>query len=289
MLKYFILIFLVSFSLFAQEVLKENYYVNSQQIKISDVLINSQDDTLLYTILKTRHSKRVKSKNLMKLLQKYGYKGYTAKHPYIQFTQRSPIDTSALQIQLEQYYHSKYKNITIRHIEIHPRSFTQNLPDSFTLKFQRNKYLFKQGIFSIKSDTHYEIFFNYTIDAMVSIVTARKSIKRNEELSPINTKTKTVQLRRFQAIPLQTVPKNALQSKHNIKKDTIITQRDISKLFMVKKGTFINVSLDNASLSISFSAKAKQNGCLGDTITVVKNSGKKLTVRVSGKSRAEVR
>ncbi len=91
------------------------------------------------------------------------------------------------------------------------------------------------------------------------------------------------------AKPIQNINANALQGKHRIKKGRIITTRDVELLSLVKKNSFINVSLDSKNMSISFSAKALQSGKLGDTITAQKTDGKRLKVKIIGKNKAEVR
>ena len=93
----------------------------------------------------------------------------------------------------------------------------------------------------------------------------------------------------FRSKPIEVLDANALQSKHHIKKNKILTARDIETLNVVKKNSYVNVSLDSLNMSISFSAKALQDGKVGDTITVQKSDLKRLKVKVIGKNRVEIR
>ena len=75
---------LLSCNLFAIDFLHDNYYVESDVIKISDI-IEGSDNTILYKISEGRYTKRVKTKNLLLLLKKYGYKEYKADHAYVKY------------------------------------------------------------------------------------------------------------------------------------------------------------------------------------------------------------
>ena len=75
-------------------------------------------------------------------------------------------------------------------------------------------------------------------------------------------------LQKFRALPLHEIKKAELQLKHRVKKDFILTGRDVVGLFLVK---------------------AKQNGRLGEEITVVNSLGKKLKAIVTAINSAEIK
>jgi len=288
-MKYFLLISLLFFNLSANSDLKNNYFVFSDTIMLSDIVKSVKKDVKLYTITEGRYTKKVKSKDLLKLLNQYGYSKYNAKHAYIKFTRQSPIDTSKIKEKIRDFYKKRYYNIQIKNIEVHPRGYVKKLFTEYTLKIKEKNALHKNGIISIKSNKNREIFFNYYINAFVNVYKVKYAIKRNTELSMINSRKVKIPLDRFKAMPLQELKNATIQSKHHIKKDTILTTRDIRKLFLIRKGSNVNIFLYNANMSITFSAKATQNGSYGDIINVVKNDGKKIKVFVSGKHKAEVR
>ena len=289
MLKYFLITIFFLFNLQANTVLNKNYYVNSKSIKLSDIVPAVKSDKILYTFAEGKHTKRVKSSQLIKLLELNGLKEFTSRHAYVRFTQKSPIDTSKIELLIKEHYKEHYKNINIENISVHPRSYIKEIPKEYTIKIQSKNYLHRSGIVAIKSFNGRDTFFSYDINAKVSIYRARQDIKRNSELSALNTRKKSILLEYFKAMPVQEIKKSTIQSKHSIKKGTILTIRDIAPLYLIKRGSSVNVSLDSSNLSISFSAKAVQNGCLGDIISVVKSNGKKIRVRVTARHSAEVR
>ena len=127
------------------------------------------------------------------------------------------------------------------------------------------------------------------MDAHVNIYTSKKNIKKKEKLSAINTTKNSIILDRFKAKPIQDIEKSSLQSKHSISKNKILTVRDAQALSLVRKGSIINVNFNRDNMSISFSAKALDDGKLGQVIRVQKTSGKKIRVTVTGKNKAEIR
>jgi flagella basal body P-ring formation protein FlgA len=90
-------------------------------------------------------------------------------------------------------------------------------------------------------------------------------------------------------MPIQNINKSTIQTKHRLKDGTVLTKRDVIGLFLVKRGSNVNVILNNLNISISFSAKAVQNGRYGDTVSVIRHDGKKLKAVVTGKNTVEIK
>ena len=283
------LVILLSLNLFASNYLNSNYYIDLDTIMLSDIIQDSHKRVELYKIPRGRYSLRVKAKEVIKLLKKNGFKDFKSRHSYIQFTKKSPIDTSRIKSRLKQIYKSKYKSINIKKITITPRNYMESLPKFSIVKIQSRAYLSKSGILYIKTENKREIFFNYEILAYLSVYKARKNIKRNMEISLINSLKNSIILDKFNAMPIEVLQKATIEAKHYIKKGTILTKRDVKTLSLVKRGSFVNVSLDSGGISISSSAKSLQNGKYGDTIKVQQNSGKIIRVIVTGKNRVEIR
>jgi flagella basal body P-ring formation protein FlgA len=288
-----ILLFLASTILFANIELKDTYYIENDYILLSDIvdISNTTDkkDVILFNINKSKHSKRIKSKDLINRLHKYGYKDIDTKHNYIQFSRKSPIDLTNIKEAIHSLYKDKYKNIKINKITVQPRKFTNKIPKTYDIGFSKKTYLRNKGNLFIKTLQHKKIFFNYTIDAEVKILEARKDIHKDEAISKINTKIKKTILTKFKAMPISEIDNFAYQAKHNIKKGKILTTRDVTGLYIIKKGSTVNISVLDNNLVVSFTAKARQNGRLGDTISVINRHGKKIKVVVTGKNSAEVR
>ncbi len=288
MLLKIILLLSIPLLMLANTALKGEYLIKTDDINISIFLPSTVSDVRLFEISKGRYTKRIKSKELIKILNKNGLKGYSSKHSYTKFTKQSPINTSVISQELFKIYKSKYKNIKIKQIQVTPRGYLSELPKSYKVLLSPKNYLKSHGVVSIKSDSKKQLFFDYKIDAVVDVYLARKKIKRNTELTNINCIKKSIILDKFKAMPLQELIKDRLQSKNHIKKEMVVTVRNIQELKLVKRGSSIHVTLNNKNIDISFSAQALEDAIFGDIIKVKQSNSKIIKVKVTAKGRGEV-
>lgn len=289
MLIKYILLLLVTMQLYALNILERTYYVESHTVKLSSFVSNIKDDFNLFEIPKNKYTKKIKSKELLKLLSNNGYSNFIAKHKYIKFIVKSPIDTTRIKSAIAQYYEENYANIKINNIIVEPRGYITSLPQEYIVKIKAKNYLQRSGTLSIKTSKNKKIFFDYDIKATITLHVSRKKIKKDEELSVINIRQKSVLLDKFRAKPIQNIVYGSYQAKHHISIDKVITSRDVLPLHIVRRNSNIQINLYDNDMIISFSAKALQNGKVNDIIKVQKTNGKILKVRVTGRNTAEMR
>jgi len=268
--------------------LERSYRVANNYVLLSDIIPSANKEIVLLRMQPTKHIIRIQEKKLLTLLQKYGYKDFTSKYPYIQFTQKSPIDTTRMEKAIYELYSKVYNNIFIKSIEVDPRSFMQSLPKNYTIHFPKKTQFSQKLVFYIQTPRKRKIFFNAFITAQIHVFIARKKIHKDEALSSVNTKKKSIMLQKFFAMPLQEIHKGTYQAKHTLHKGKVLTTRDVVSLVYIHRGSMVVVTLHNNGIFISFSAKALQNGRLGEVIKVKSENGKTLKVRVRGTNLAEV-
>ena len=231
----------------------------------------------------------MKSKELLLLLSKLGYKNFFSKRNSVKFIQQNSLDFRLIRDEIKKFYRVHYQNIVFKNIEIHSRGYINSLPKKYIVTINKKNSLRSDAILSIKSlKTKKQLFFNYKIEADVDVFISKDIIQRKEELSKKNCIKQTIHFDKFRALPIKKIGKRYIQSKHKIKKNSIITQRDIQKFNLIKRGSNINVILRNRNINISFSATALQNGTLGEIINVKPNNSKILKIRVIGYKLGEV-
>jgi len=289
MLAKILLWLLIYLNLFANNTLENTYYVESKVVKLSSIIPNVKNDFYIITIESSRFSKKIRSKEFIEQLKRHGYTNYSSKSRYVNFILKSPIDTSKIESSVRDYYQQQYKNIDIQKILIKPRSFISKLPEDYVINIGNREYLKRSGTLSIKTPDRKKIFFNYDVTATLPVYISRKKIKKDVELSAINSTKKSIILDKFRAKPIQDIQKAYFQTKHHMPKDRLLTIRDVELLRIVKRNSLVNVNMHSDNISITFSAKALQDGKVNDIISVQKHDGKKLKVRVIGKNRAEMR
>lgn len=288
--KLFLLVsfFILGLAPLGAEPLLSNYFVVGEKIMLSDIVKNPKSDSQLYRFDFTKNIKRVKADDVLALLKKHGYHHYDSKHHYIQFTKKSPIDTSEIEQALINHYKSKYKSIKIESLQLAPRTYTQTLPKSYEFGISKRSHLSNEGYCFISTPDKKKIFFDYTIKASLSLYFSRVTIERGSELDALNTLKKSIMLQRFSAMPIEEIAPHSLEAKRNIRSDTPLTSRDVTALYLIKRGDRVSVSLNNSGIRISFSAKALESGRMGESIRVLGNNDKEIRVKIIGKNRAEM-
>jgi flagella basal body P-ring formation protein FlgA len=271
----------------AQELqLQRTYYVEHPYVLLSDITKEPKKDVQLLNFEPNKHILRVKEELLRKIVLKYGYTSKKKHFSYIEFKQKSPIDTKKLRDAITQLYKKMYKRIDIENIDVQPRTYIPTLPKNYTIGFVKRSHLSNRGTCYIKTPKNKKIFFNYYIKAYLPAFFTTKTLKRGEELTKLNTEKKSIILEKFRALPLQEITTAQYEAKHHIQKGKLLTNRDVCKLFLIKRGADVTVTLKENGIFIIFRAKALQSARMGESIRLEQKNGKRLNGIVTGKNRA---
>ncbi len=285
-MKTLLFLLLVFVSLHAKEYLKKEYFTPSNDINLSLITHDTKNDRVIYRIERNRYLKRVRTKELLKILRERGYRHFQAKTSYVTFLKRPALSLKPLKQKLKEYFKKHYTTIKIDSIEIIPKTHIEHLPKNFSFKIRPLALLNSHATFSILTPKKRQIFFEYFLDATLPVYKSKKKIKKSEVLSLQNITKEVIRFDRFRAMPLQNP--QALQAKHHINPGKIITIRDVERVDLVHRGEFVSVILKESDLEIDFSAKALQAGTLNDIILIQNRRGKKLRARVIGKNLVEI-
>jgi flagella basal body P-ring formation protein FlgA len=284
----FFLPFFAASYLNAANLLKEIYYVDTHDINLSTIVLDSKEDTKLFDIPINKHSLRLKARYVKKRLNELGYKDYEVSSSYINFKMRSPIDMSDVKKAVIEFYEKNYEIIDIKDVQIQPRNYIETLPNDYSIHLQSRNYLDNNGIVSIKTLKNRKIFFDYVINANLPIYITKDKIKKDTPISAINVIKKSIILDKLRAKPIQDATSGSYQSKYNIAKDKVLTDKNLETLSIIKRGSNVNVAFKNNGINISFSAQAMQEGKMGDIITVQNKQKKRFRVKVIGKNKTEM-
>lgn len=282
-----LLLLAVSTQIFAF-VLQKTYYIPSTYVKLRDIVPNAPYDLTLYEVDPLRFTKKVRAQELMQTLEKHGFTELSSKSRYIKFITKSPIDTSKIINALKDAFKEKYPSIQFTSVEVVPRGYLNTIPQEYEVELPRTFYRTNEGTLSIETLKKRKLFFDYLIDANIDVYHAKHEIQKGEKLSTLNTIKKQIKFDTFKARPISKEQINLTQSKRKLPVDSVIYIRDTEALTLVKRDSMVNVNFTDSGLSISFSARALQNGKLHDIITIEKRDKTKLRVRVIGKNRVEM-
>jgi len=288
MLRKLLVSILLFYSFAAAQELQSEYFVEGDTITLKTIIPSTKEETTLYNFANSKNIKRVKSSLLIKKLKELGYRDFEAKHAYVQFSKKSPVETSFIKNALRNYYKKNYSSITIDSIEVNPRTYMEQLPKEYSFGIQKDSFLQNSGYCYIVTPEKKKIFFRYLVSAHILAYHARQTLLRGEALGKINLVKKSIMLSKFRAKPLEELPKDGLEAKHRVKKGTLITLRDTATLVLVKRGERVHVTLRNSGIAISFEAEAITDGRLGESVTIQKSDNKRLIGRVVGKNQVEI-
>lgn len=286
-LRYFLL-FLFMSTLLEAYTLKQNYETKSREIRASDIIKNIKNDFVLYRYDDNEHSLRVSAQSVVEHFKEQGIDIEAENVRYVNFQERSLVDLSGIKKQLKSAFLDKYPSMQIRSLEIYPRSYLTTLPDEFSLSLRNRTLLNSYSTFAIVTPEHKMLFFDYILDADIKVVMSTRDIKRHEALNAQNTQEKRITFTKFQEQPLVSLQHHQYQSKFTIQSDSILTVNDVEALSLVRRGETVVVFIEDGGVSVSFEAKALQDGKEGDVISIKRDDGKKLNARVIGKRRVEI-
>ncbi|MDY0117445.1 MAG: flagellar basal body P-ring formation chaperone FlgA [Sulfurimonadaceae bacterium] len=287
-MRLFIILFFLITTLFAQKNIPPVIYVDSDDIFLSHLIKNPQEDKKIASIYSGKYTLKIKSTDLLALLAKNGYKEYKTQSRYIRFVKKSPINTAIIEEKIKNFYLSHYPSITIERIDVFPRGFISELPEHYNVTIDPRSSISNEGIFHIDTLDHKKIFFDYSITANLTIYKTKTDIKRDAELNGFNLIEQKVFLESFRDIPFAFSKDTLYQAKYNIKANEVITMRDVVPLTLIERGSKVSVTMINESMDIQFSAKALQDGKLNDIITIENNNKKKIRAKVIGKNKVEM-
>lgn len=278
----------VSLPLFAAIDLKQEYAFKDATIYSTTLFPKLKDKFKLFNINKNRTKYRVKSSKIQKLFKQHNVEINIGKVRYVNFKKESPVDTSVLASQIKERYEAFYSNIHVNRVHITPRNYLKAFDPDFQLILKSKDLKRSHSIFSIKTSKKERIFFDYEIDATLDVYRSLHPLKRGHTLSALNTISQKIKFDSFNAIPLNHIGTKEYRLKRSIKKNHILTQRDVEAYPIVKKGNSVLVELKSGSVVLEFTAIASQDGSKNDIISVQKKDGHRIKARVIGPGRVEI-
>ncbi len=268
--------------------LRQEYHYSDHKIYSTTLFPGLKNKFILFNINNNRTKYRVKSSKIEKLFNKHGLKLNLGKVRYVTFIKKSPIDTSALSSEIKKRYESFYPNLHVNHILVSPRNYLKRLDPKFKLILHNKNLKRSHGVFSIKTSKKERIFFDYEVDATIEIYAALRPLNRGNALSPLNAIKKQVKFETFNALPLNHINTKEYRLKRSIKKNHILTERDVEAYPIVKKGNNVLVELKSGSVVLEFTAVASQDGSKNDIISIQKKDGRRIKAKVIAPGRVEV-
>jgi len=229
-----------------------------------------------------------------KLVDSLNTMGISIKHPpfsTVTFEKKANLDLLTLKKELKKLYLQRYPTMQIKKISIFPTSLHS---EDFVFKsskcrlgFSKSMLKRNKGTFSVRCGKK-NYFFRFHIDATLDVYKANLKIKKDKTINPKATRKETIIFKTLYSLPIYNLKKEVM-AKQNIREDEIITLSMITPVPAVKKAEVVSCFIQDGAVRIEFSAKALQNGYIGDEITLKREDGRTIKGVILRKNLVEIR
>ncbi len=283
-----IFITLFFLSILHANTLQQSYFFTSPTIKSSDLNAECPKDFEIVLIPDGKSSYRMNAQIILKTFELNGCQIDGAKIRYVNFTKRSNTDYTQLQEQITTYFSTNYPSMTIHSVQIIPHGYIESLSSTAHAIFDKDGYTKNKGTFYISDSNGIRHYFEYVIDASLSVLHSTRKTSRKEPLSPTNTTLKSIPFTSFRGKPLASIPEKSYRFRSTVQANTPITDRQLEPTPIVLRNAKVSVQIRSGAVIVEFIATAMQEGALYDIITIEKADNKRVRAKIVGDNTVEL-
>ncbi|MDP3300846.1 MAG: flagellar basal body P-ring formation chaperone FlgA [Sulfuricurvum sp.] len=284
--------FLILLSLFfatAQcDILKQTYTFKEPTIYSSDLISGCSKRFEILQIPDGKSTYRINAQIIAKTYELNGCHIDLEKVRYVNFTKESTLDVSPLKQQLVDVFISAYPTMNIQTLNIFPRGFIESIPKNAKAVFDRDITDKNDGIFYILDNSGVRRYFDFSLEASLSVLHSSQNINRNDVLTSTNSSLKVIPFTQFRGKPISSLNNDRQRFRRTLRENTPIVDRHLEPLPIVLKGSKVSVQVQNGLVIVEFIATATQEGALYDIITIEKSDKKRAKAKIIGENRVEL-
>ncbi len=268
--------------------LKESYGFTAPEVLSTTLFPELSDPFPLFTVPPGTDRYRVSAETLREAFEAHGVTLDTGKVRYVTFTRTSPVDTSALAREVAAYYREHYPTLSLRSLQVTPRVYTATLPKRYTLAIGDTSYRHDSGTFYISDVNGNKSFFDYRIDADITVLKTRGDLPRKAVLNALNTERVSVTLESLRTPPFTAGGDGSYRLRRPLREGEVILERHVEPAPLVTRDSAVLATLQSGNVLVQIRAVALQDGVLHDIIAIEKPDGQRLKAKVVGKNRVEI-
>lgn len=284
----FIFIIIFFFSFLYGNTLQQSYLFTNPTITSSDMNVSCPKPFEILRIPDGKTSYRINAQVILKTFELNGCSLENDRIRYVNFLKRSDTDYSLIQNQLSAFFTQQYPTIVIQSIHIFPHGYIQSLPNDPHAVFDEDMAMKNKGTFYVPDINGIRHYFDFTIDATLSVLHVTQKVSRKDIVSLNNCVMKSIPFTNFRSKPLIKLPEATSRFKSSLKDDTPLLDRQIESLPLVLRGSKVSVQVKSESVIVEFIATAIQEGALYDIITIEKADKKRVRAKIIGENTVEL-
>jgi len=268
--------------------LQQSYLFTNPTITSSDLNVSCPKPFEILRIPDAKTSYRINAQVLLKTFELNGCTLDSKATRYVTFTKRSDTDYTLLQNQLTAFFVEHYPTIVIQSIQISPHGYIQSLPNNPHAVFDKDMATKNKGTFYVPDINGIRHYFDFTVDASLSVLHTTQKTTRKEIVSLSNCTPKSIPFTMFRSKPLVQLPETISRFKASLREDTPVLDRQIEPLPLVLRGSKVSVQVKSETVIVEFIATATQEGALYDIITIEKADSKRVRAKIIGENTVEL-
>jgi flagella basal body P-ring formation protein FlgA len=130
------------------------------------------------------------------------------------------------------------------------------------------------AIFEDEKRIQKKTFIRYEIEALVEVTKAKYNLPKDKIIVIDDVAFENIQFKHFYSKPVTKQEISALLTKRFIPSGTLLTQKDVGKAPLIKKGTTVSATMTQDALEIELEAVAMEDGNANETINIRTKNGK---------------
>lgn len=196
---------------------------------------------------------------------------------------------TSLESSIKEYFSGKFPESKMEIISLDMPANSTVIEINKDLPVKKNKNFGYVPLKCKKNDRIINQFASIKFIELKNVMISTRDIKIGEQLSEENMQlvSKDVSLLTGNFLPFATSLQK-FESTQFIKKGSIVCQDMTRKIPVVKSGDQLDAYLNNGSVTVNFSVNAKNNGAVGEVITVVNNKNKNFKARIIDTRNVEI-
>ncbi|MFA6188223.1 MAG: flagellar basal body P-ring formation chaperone FlgA [Sulfuricurvum sp.] len=281
-------LFFLFFSPLYCDTLQQTYTFKDPKIISTDLVSSCKKRFEILQIPDGKTTYRINAQIIAKTYELNGCTLDVGKVRYVNFTKQTTLNLSPLKLQLYDAFMTNYPTMIIQKIDVFPRGFIESLPEHPNAVFDRDVCDKNNGTFYVLDKNGIRHYFDFSLEATLSVLHSKQKIKRNEVISSTNASLKLIPFSSFKGKPISSFPQRAQRFRLSLRENVPIVDRNLEPLPIVLRGAKVGVQVQNGLVIVEFIATATQEGALYDIITIEKSDKKRAKAKVIGENRVEL-
>jgi len=271
----------LSATLFAEYELTADYTFTNSTITGKDIFPDIEQDIFIYKVPNRKGKIYINSNKIIEKFKKYGIEIDKRGVRRVKFIRVSPdACLECIEDYIAEEFENFYSILDIEKVSVYPKNVIKIFPKDYSIVFKNSNLKKSEGYFYLEDNRQNKFHFKYIIKAFLTVIKSAERIRRGTIIDLDNTYSKLVRFKRFRNGYITENQLGDIIAKSYIPKDRELTERQTSKIKLVKRNQYVRGFLKDGVVYIEVEVKALQSGGVDDIIRIETPEGVKLRAKI---------